>query len=57
MEEYLFKIWFKLLKIIQCLDGLEGVLFDKEYMEYRNNEEISDLRQLEKKFELENKRL
>lgn len=46
-----------LLKIIQCLDRLEGVLFDKEYMEYRNNEEISDLRQVEKKFELENERL
>lgn len=39
------------------MDGLEGVLLDKEYMEHRNNEEISDLRQSEKKLELENKRL
>lgn len=39
------------------MDGLEGVLLDKEYMEHRNNEEISDLRQSEKKLGLENKRL
>ena len=57
MEEHLSKTWSKLSKTTQRLDGLEGVLLDKEYMEHRNNEEISDLRHSEKKLELENKRL
>ena len=57
MEEHLSKTWSELLKTTQRLDGLEGVLLDKEYMEHRNNEEISNLRQSEKKLELENKRL
>ena len=57
MEEHLSKTWSKLSKTTQRLDGLEGVLLDKEYIEHRNNEEISDLRQSEKKLELENKRL
>ena len=57
MEEHLSKTWSELSKTKLRLDGLEGVLLDKEYMEHRNNEEISDLRQSEKKLELENKRL
>lgn len=57
MEEHLSKTWSTLSKTTQRLDRLEGVLLDKEYMEHRNNEEISDLRQAEKKLELENERL
>ena len=57
MKEHLSETWSKLLKTTQRLDGLEGVLHDKEEIEHMNNAEISDLRQSETKLELENKRL
>ena len=57
MKEHLSETWSKLLKATQRLDGLEGVLHDKEEIEHMNNAEISDLRQSETKLELENKRL
>lgn len=57
MAEHLFKTWSTLFDTKQRMDGLEGVLHDKEEMEHMNSAEISALSEAKTELELENTRL